>query len=567
MTDYTRHEHHDFLAASAQALDDPTLQGALTRLATTLMAANRRGYAALADSDRLRDHAKQIKQHALANLDRYLQQLETSVQRLGGHVHWAAERCRGGMRIIADIANQAGCKRAVKSKSMTSEEIHLNAALEAAGIDVTETDFGEYILQVAGERPSHIVAPAVHHTRETIARVLSERLGEKLSDDPKTAAGSNQDQLALCRGFAEACDLGITGANFAVAETGTVVLVTNEGNGRLTTTCPRVHIALMGIEKVIPRLCDLPVFLKLLARAATGQTLSVYTSLDRGPHPCPGRSRWAGGVSSRLARQRPIESAGDSLSREPGVHTLRRLSERLPGLPSHRRSCLRRRLLRPDRQHFDTALRQRQRESTPAARLFPVRCVPGGLPRAYQYPAHADWATRAAAPRGQKSLGKAGLCACARTSVAAAMALSPGIADGAVGVAAVGQKGLVGSFARPRRRMDQCARFSRSGSTVLSGKVEWLMTTSRDALLQRVRQAVAQGNRAGTIPALPVRGTVGYQGAGIDPVKRFCDELTAAGGRPFTLPSDFAAAVVHALNSSKAQGTRPAAVDWSRAGY
>src|SRR5207302_6885286 len=167
-----------------------------------------------------------------------------------------------------------------KSKSMTSEEIHLNGALEKAGIEVVETDFGEYVLQVAGERPSHLVAPAVHHTRESVARVLSEHLRENLPDDPQTLALTGRRVL---RDKFYRADLGITGANFAVAETGTVVLVTNEGNGRLTTTCPRVHIAIMGMEKVIPRLEDLPVFLKLLARAATGQTLSVYTTLITGP--------------------------------------------------------------------------------------------------------------------------------------------------------------------------------------------------------------------------------------------------------------------------------------------
>src|SRR5262249_10921629 len=162
---------------------------------------------------------------------------------------------------------RAGCKRAVKSKSMTSEEVHLNPALEAAGVEVTETDFGEFVIQLAGERPSHLVAPAVHHTRESVARGLSRRLGQPLPDAPRTLALSGRRVL---REKFRAADLGITGANFAVAETGTVVLVTNEGNGRLTTTCPRVHVALMGMEKVIPRLADLPVFLKLLARAATG---------------------------------------------------------------------------------------------------------------------------------------------------------------------------------------------------------------------------------------------------------------------------------------------------------
>jgi L-lactate dehydrogenase complex protein LldF len=279
MTGYAQHEHHDFLGAVQQALADRPLQAALVRLTGTLMEANRRGFAALADSERLRDYAKHIKEHTLAHLDQYLEQLEKSVQALGGHVHWAADAAEARDIVVA-IALQAGCRRAVKSKSMTSEEIHLNPALEAAGLEVTETDFGEFIIQLAGERPSHLVAPAVHHTRESVARILSTYVGHDLPDDAQTLALTGR--RILRQKFFEA-DLGITGANFAIAETGTVVLVTNEGNGRLTTTCPRVHVAVMGMEKVIPRLADLPVFLKLLARAATGQTLSVYTTLITGP--------------------------------------------------------------------------------------------------------------------------------------------------------------------------------------------------------------------------------------------------------------------------------------------
>src|SRR4051794_4658896 len=279
MTDYARHEHHDFVNAVGQALADVPLQAALVRLTSTLMAGNRRGYAALADSSQLRDHAKRIKEHTLAHLDRYLEQLEASVLRQGGQVHWAADAEAARQAVLA-IARRAKCRLAVKSKSMTSEEIHLNQALEAAGIEVAETDFGEFIIQLAGERPSHLVAPAVHHTRESIARILSKHTGEELVDEPRPLALTGR---RLLRDKFFHADLGITGANFAVAETGTVVLVTNEGNGRLTTTCPRVHVALMGIEKVLPRLADLPVFLKLLARAATGQTLSVYTTLITGP--------------------------------------------------------------------------------------------------------------------------------------------------------------------------------------------------------------------------------------------------------------------------------------------
>ncbi len=279
MEDYARHEHHDFLNATGVALANAPLQVALGRLADTLMAGNRRGYASLNDSSSLRDHAKRIKEHTLANLDRYLEQLEASVIRLGGKVHWASDAAEA-RRIILDIARQTNCRRIVKSKSMTTEEIHLNPALEEAGLEVVETDFGEFIIQLANERPSHLVAPAVHHTRESISKLLSDHTGQKLSDEPRDLALVGR---RLLREKFRQADMGISGGNFLVAETGTVTLVTNEGNGRLTTSLPRVHVALVGIEKVIPRLRDLPVFLKLLARAATGQTLSVYTTLITGP--------------------------------------------------------------------------------------------------------------------------------------------------------------------------------------------------------------------------------------------------------------------------------------------
>ena len=175
MTDFARQEHHEFFRASEQALADGPLQAALGRLTDTLLAANQRGYSALPDTDKLREHAKRIKEHTLAHLDRYLEQLADSVERRGGQVHWAATADEA-RQIVLDIAEQSGCKRAVKSKSMTSEEIHLNHALEGAGIEVVETDFGEFVIQLAGERPSHLVAPAVHHTRESIARLLSEKL-------------------------------------------------------------------------------------------------------------------------------------------------------------------------------------------------------------------------------------------------------------------------------------------------------------------------------------------------------------------------------------------------------
>lgn len=276
---YARHEHHEFQAASAEALADANLQMALAHLGDTLGQRNRAAFAALAGADELRQRARAIKDAALANLDEHLKTLEANVERNGGHVHYAGDAA-DARQIVLDILRSRGAKRVVKSKSMTSEEIHLNAALAAEQIEAVETDFGEYIIQVAGHRPSHLVAPAIHLRTPQVAEVLSGDAGEPLPADAEQLAAYARRRLRA--EFARA-DAGITGANFLVAETGTVVLVSNEGNIRLTTSLPRIHIAIAGIEKVIPRLADMPVFLKVLARAATGQKLSIYTSFVTGP--------------------------------------------------------------------------------------------------------------------------------------------------------------------------------------------------------------------------------------------------------------------------------------------
>lgn len=278
MTRFAQHEHHEFLTAADEALANANLQLALSRLGETLGQRNRDAYSRLVESDLVREQARAIKDATLAELDRHLLTLDESVRRRGGQVHYAAdgeEACRA----IIDILARAGARRVVKSKSMTSEEIHLNHHLEAAGLSVVETDFGEYILQVAGQRPSHLVAPAVHLNVPEVAGILGAAAGQTLPADANQLTVFARERLR--QEFA-AADAGITGVNFAVAETGTIVLVSNEGNARLTTTLPRLHIAVMGMEKVIPRLADLPVFLKVLARAATGQKLSVYTSLVTG---------------------------------------------------------------------------------------------------------------------------------------------------------------------------------------------------------------------------------------------------------------------------------------------
>jgi L-lactate dehydrogenase complex protein LldF len=278
-TDYARHEHHDFVQATDEALANANLQLALMNLGDTMGERNKQAFAAMPESDLLRQRARAIKDATLAHLDEHLATLEASINRRGGKVHFASDGEEARQAILG-IIRSVGATRVVKSKTMTSEEVHLNPALEAAGIQVDETDFGEFIIQLAGHRPSHIVAPAMHLRISEARDILSRDAGRQLPDTAEELAAYARERLR--KDFARA-EVGISGANFAVAETGTIVIVSNEGNARLTTSLPRVHIAIMGMEKVIPKLADLPVFLKVLARAATGQKLSIYTSLITGP--------------------------------------------------------------------------------------------------------------------------------------------------------------------------------------------------------------------------------------------------------------------------------------------
>jgi L-lactate dehydrogenase complex protein LldF len=278
-TDYTRSTHHEFLTASQEALADANLQLTLANLGDTLGRRNRDAWAAFPQSDTVRELGRSIKDETLADLHTHLETLEASVRRRGGEVHYAGDGA-DACRIITDLLRSRGAKKVVKSKSMTTEEIHLNDALESGGFEVVETDLGEFIIQLLKQRPSHLVAPALHLRMPEIREVLSQDAGELL---PNTAEDLTAYARRRLRNDFATADAGITGGNFVVAETGTVVLISNEGNARLTVTLPKIHIAIVGIEKVIPKLADVPVFLKLLARAATGQKMSVYTSLINGP--------------------------------------------------------------------------------------------------------------------------------------------------------------------------------------------------------------------------------------------------------------------------------------------
>jgi L-lactate dehydrogenase complex protein LldF len=261
------------------ALQDAQLQQALTIATTKFIGLRQDAFAGFPEGEGLRDRARAIKEATLQKLDHYLEQLADNVERLGGHVHWAATAGEARETILR-LCRERGVKMAVKSKSMATEEIELNEALERAGVIPVETDLGEYIIQLAHEKPSHIIAPAIHKTKGQVAELFSKELKARFAADPEVLTAAARKELR--QKFLQA-DMGITGANFAIADTGTVVLVTNEGNGRMVTSLPRIHVALMGIEKVIPSMTDLMVFLALLARSATGQKLSVYTTLVRGP--------------------------------------------------------------------------------------------------------------------------------------------------------------------------------------------------------------------------------------------------------------------------------------------
>ena len=268
----------DFKRQVTIKLADTRLQQALSRLQSRFVEGRTAVISEIHDLQETRDAAAMIRDRALDNLDYWLLHFEAQATRRGAVVHWA-ETAEDVNRIVAGIAELHGVKTATKSKSMVSEECGLNEALEHAGVKVVETDLGEYILQQAHEAPSHIVAPVVHKNKEEISDLF-----EKIHQLPRKTGIAE-----LCREAREilrpaflSADMGISGANFLIAETGSALIVTNEGNGRLVTTLPRVHVAITGIEKVVPTLEDVATLLRLLPRSATGQSITNYVSLLTG---------------------------------------------------------------------------------------------------------------------------------------------------------------------------------------------------------------------------------------------------------------------------------------------
>ena len=269
----------DFKTAAALKLGDQQLYRALTGLRTRMVGGREIAIQELDNFEEIREAARAVRDYTLSNLDHFLELFERNALARGAHVHWA-ETGQDVNRIVLDIARENGVRKIIKSKSMLGEESALNEFLEDGGIEVRETDLGEYIIQEARERPSHIIAPAIHRTKEQVADLFAARHGLPRKDD---IAQMTHEARAVLRPHFLTADMGISGANFLVAETGTAMIVTNEGNGRMTTTLPRVHVAIAGIEKVLPTLEDVAFILRLLTRSATGQSISNYLSFTTGP--------------------------------------------------------------------------------------------------------------------------------------------------------------------------------------------------------------------------------------------------------------------------------------------
>lgn len=274
-----------FREIARSSLGNPHVLEASDAATTRMRAGRETAWADLPDVEALRERAHEIRMSTITDLDRHIADFTAAVERLGGQVHFAAT-AEEANSVVVDVSRRAGAKLVAKSKSMASEEIGVNEALEAAGIRAVECDLGEYILQLAGEHPIHIILPAIEKTARDVAELFAELEGTPVSDDLETLAAVARRQL---RDVFLNADVGLTGANFAVSATGSICLVTNEGNGGLVTSLPRTHIALLGMERLVPTLDDLAVLLQLLPRSATGQKLTSYTRIITGPRR-PGES-------------------------------------------------------------------------------------------------------------------------------------------------------------------------------------------------------------------------------------------------------------------------------------
>ena len=373
-----------FRKAVRQALANPVLQEALDNNAQRRRTGARRANATLPDLEAVRQRARAIREAVLRDWDGMLSAFSDACQ-ANGVVLLRAASAEEACDQVLDIARRHAVRLVAKSKSMVTEEIHLNAALEKAGLEVVETDLGEYIVQLRGEPPAHIITPALHLRRQEVGRTFADRFGMPYTEDVSemtAVARRNLRQVFLT------ADMGISGVNLASADTGTLCLVTNEGNGRMVTTLPRVHVALLGAERLVPTLEDMGVVLQLLPRNATGQILTSYITLIQRP----GDPRLWRRLPPSICdprRQRTARSAGHASRRSAAVHPLRRLPEQLSGLPGAWRTRVPKPIPGADRiGGFARAVWHRT--FRPSCEGFqPVRRLQGGLSDRHRHPSHA----------------------------------------------------------------------------------------------------------------------------------------------------------------------------------
>ena len=336
-----------FPVAARRALADTQLRRNLGKATTTIRAKRAQVVAELPDWEELREAGRQLKVHTMAHLPDYLAQLESAVTARGGVVHWARDADEANA-IVIDLVRGKGVDEVVKVKSMATQEIGLNEALEAAGIAALETDLAELIVQLGHDKPSHILVPAIHRNRAEIREIFLREMADvdpALTDEPAALAAAARQHLR--RKFLSA-KVAISGANFGIAETGTLAVVESEGNGRMCLTLPETLITVMGIEKLVPRWQDLEVFLQLLPRSSTGERMNPYTSMWTGVTPGDGPQEFHlilldNGRTAVLA-----DAEGrDALQ----LHPVQRLPERVPGLRADRRARVRLGVPGPDRCH------------------------------------------------------------------------------------------------------------------------------------------------------------------------------------------------------------------------
>ena len=319
------------------------------------------------DWQQLRDAAHAVKERTLANLDHYLTEFERNCTAAGGTVHWARDADEANAIAVA-LVKQYGGDEVIKVKTMTSDEIQMNPALEAAGITPHETDLADMIVQLGDDEPSHIVVPALHRNRFEVRDIFRKRMGRpELSEEPEELAAAARSYL---RDRFLRVKTGVSGANFAVAETGSVCVVESEGNGRMCVTLPEVLITLVGIEKIIPTFADLEVFLQLLPRSATGERMNPYNSVWTGVHAGDGPRAFH---VILLDNGRTKLLAGQDGAWDAGLHPLRRVPECVSGLPGDRRPCVRVDLLGADRRDPLTAAERDGALALAAVRVVAVR--------------------------------------------------------------------------------------------------------------------------------------------------------------------------------------------------